>query len=545
MSNASIFNQFDLVVSITQKTINEQMQKLVESGTIRDNFIIWRNTDESSGNYTFGVVESISDIPKSVPGVSLVEYIDAKYSPSVSITTTGTVIAFDMNFQSGTAWLNNGFGTLVKHSTDSWIYSVNVQLGFSELAANDLKNKIKVPANVQQELEHFISSDFSVSHLFMDFESTNLLEPNSSTTTGKAGDKATDRFILFMRDYLVYAQKNGNPFLLGYSPVTTDKTKIDEDQQVPDVLRPVGNTYAMYYDAANPDLSNLNFMLVTKGGKGKIPSVTPVIPANWFTPADKDGAKMIYSHSVLVEPLILEPFFTSFQSGMYAAIERTIDTSPGNSYGAGKTTTPGAYVFSVQHDDGSHNKYFNSYSVTTSNEGGQILLSFTGHIHLYKKITKKIACKAEVGVTQNLDWNATVSVSLLPNAQKKMSLDIRTSMNPTGESHHTHKNKCAKFWEEVDKIIGKMFNELSHAVPVAKNAIDNIGRQTVSGGGSTVADAFEKVGNTVSSTMVLPAGSEFSFKSLLIHRDEAVSISMDYRERMKASGMVAEMASAS
>lgn len=544
MSNTAIFNQFDMVVSITQKTINDQLLDLVKSGTIRDNFIIWRKTDETSGNYTFGVVDSITDIPKSVEGVSLVEYIDAKYSPSVSITNTGTVIGFDMNFQNGTACLNNGFGTTVKHPTKGWLYSVNVQLGFSELAANDLKKKVKVPANVQQQLEHFMSQDFSISHLFMDFESTNLLEPNTRTTTGNAGDTATDRFILFMRDYLTYAQKNGNPFLLGYSPVTTDKTKIDEDKRVPDVLRPVGTTYAMYYDAANPDLSNLNFMLVTKGGKGKVPPVTPVIETNWFSTADKEGGKMIYSPTALIEPLILEPFFKTFEAGMYTAIKDTIDTGPGNSFAAGKTRLPGEYVFAVQHQDSDENKYFNSYTVGVGGTNNEVQLDFTGHVHLYKKVKHKIVCTAEVGVTKNLDWSATTSLVLAPNAQKNNSLAIRTSVNPTGKSGHTHLNKCAKDWEEIDRFIRKILDGFALAVPIANDAIENIGKQAVSGG-NTVAEAFQKVGNTVSMTVVLPAGNEFAFEALSVDTDESVSIGMDYRKAKSARSRQAKMVSAS
>ena len=136
---------------------------------------------------------------------------------------------------------------------------------------------------------------------------------------------------MFMNFYLKWLVSSGNPYILGYSLTTTDRTNYDPDQNVPDSLRPVGTTYTMYYDPKYPDLSNLNFVLATKGGHRSIAGTPGNFDTNWISPTDQCDAKMIYSHSCLIEQFFLQPFFDQLRTGVYAQIKDQIDIE-GNDY---------------------------------------------------------------------------------------------------------------------------------------------------------------------------------------------------------------------
>ena len=124
------------------------------------------------------------------------------------------------------------------------------------------------------------------------------------------------QLVLFMNFYLKDLQRSGNPYILGYSLTTTDKTNYDPDQNVPDALKPTGTTFTLYHDPVNANLSNLNFVLATKGGHGKIVGTPGNFDSNWIAPTEQCDAKMIYSHSCLVEKFILRPFFDQLRSGV-------------------------------------------------------------------------------------------------------------------------------------------------------------------------------------------------------------------------------------
>lgn len=54
-------------------------------------------------------------------------------------------------------------------------------------------------------------------------------------------------------------------------------------------MKPVGTTFSLYYDPVNPDLSNLNFVLATKGLHGATTGIVSSPGINfYYSDCDKD-----------------------------------------------------------------------------------------------------------------------------------------------------------------------------------------------------------------------------------------------------------------
>jgi hypothetical protein len=229
-------------------------------------------------------------------------------------------------------WGEGPLAQLTSYDMRGWSYGIDVNMDLAAIAKEDIARKVAVPPNVRDQLTQFTDNMFTVNSLFMDFESTDLLQFSPMhSTAGAAGDPGLDALALFMQFYLKSLVTSGNPYILGYSATTTPATKYPESQQVPSSLQPAGTTYTMYYDAANPNLSTLDFVLVTQGGKKTIPGTPGNFDSNWILPGEQVDGKIIYSHAVLIENLLLEPFFNEFRRRIYDNIHGRIDVGIGRS----------------------------------------------------------------------------------------------------------------------------------------------------------------------------------------------------------------------
>lgn len=168
------------------------------------------------------VYQSWDEVEKTHKGVPLNPAINAQYMPSVNIASSGTSVEFTLNFISGQSYMRNSISGAMMAPKDmtGWIYAIDIDLDFAGISRGDLDKGIAVPENVLKQLESFTTDQFSVTSLFMNFQSTNLMRFNPvSTSVGTAGSSALSYFTTFMGEYLGAVSKDQahNPYILGYS----------------------------------------------------------------------------------------------------------------------------------------------------------------------------------------------------------------------------------------------------------------------------------------------------------------------------------------
>ena len=71
MKNAEIFNDYDMVVCMTQKTINDQLTHLTKMGIIRSELILVQKVDRKTRSYVYdrdrGLIDRVASIFQDNP----------------------------------------------------------------------------------------------------------------------------------------------------------------------------------------------------------------------------------------------------------------------------------------------------------------------------------------------------------------------------------------------------------------------------------------------------------------------------------------------
>jgi len=513
MKNTEIFEDYDMVVSITQQTINDQLTHLQRMGIIHSSLRLVQEIDEASQNYVYKVLQPNDPIPPNCA------YIDGLITPQINIAESGEIVTFLLNFRSGTAafWTGNGpLARLVKSDMKNWVYAIAINLDLTKLEADDLNKKIKVPDNVRDQLENFNSQMFDVNHLFMDFESTDLLRFDpQQTKTGSAGDTAQEQMVLFMQFYLSDLVRTGNPYILGYSLTTNDKTAQAADANLAPMVRPVSTTYTMYQDLVTPVRSTLNFVLATQGGHGKVTGTPGVFDTNWIAPSDTCDAMMIYSHAVLIEAMILKPFFTQFSQQVYEGIKDQISVDQGNDYATAVSATPTGFSYTISDTpDGNDNRYQNIYTVDFVNSDGQVAVNLKGQLMLYKEVEQNDGLlHPKASATFNIGWSAVYTLSLNKDAsgQPKIQIDHSSNFDPPATS--TWMNDDAKAMTWIGKILGSLLDFCTGFLDQGfmGNLFANLLSVNVPDVGNVDA-AVGDLGDNVGTMIMMPAGDVFAFK---------------------------------
>ncbi|HVY57262.1 MAG TPA: hypothetical protein VHA77_05370 [Xanthobacteraceae bacterium] len=533
MKNIEVFNDYDMVVCVPTKTINDQLVHLLKGGTIKPEFVVVQKLDGQ--NYSYEVLEQGSQIPRDAKGVPTVACIDGKIVPSVVVAESGTTITFVLKFQSGTAYFWQGNGPLAKltpYDMTGWSYGIGITLDLAAVEKDDIGRKIVVPKLVEDQLRHFMSSMFTVNHLFMDFESTNLVRFDPAhSSAGSAGDAGLQQLVLFMNFYLKYLQAHGNPYILGYALTTGEATRYDKDQNVPDALKPTGTTFTLFHDPADASRSNLNFVLVTKGGHGKITGTPGTFDSNWIAPNEQCDAKMIYSHDVLIERFILRPFYDKLRNDVYAGIAEHISVPIGNEYAAGRTATGTGFNYVISDKASGDDQYVNRYSVDLENDQTTIRIKFTGHIALYKEVDRDMGfCNAKAHASGSVDWSSVVTISAQKNASGQPTLKLDRAFSIGSHHQDQDRNTCAEAFAWIGKILGTILDVLSAMTDKGffSKLLDAVFDLRIPGLGDLNA-AFGNIGGSIGTVLILPAGQVFWFKTPSIDHQANLALQLTYK----------------
>ena len=534
MKNTEIFNTFDMVVPISEGTINDQLSHLQRMNVVHRDLIIKMTWDEKTQKGVYTLCSSETELPKnpdgSVDSSKVDGYLDGKMRVSVNIEHSGTAALLMLKFDSGNFGYYKGIGrhavwTVVDMT--GWTFGIPVNLDLAKLEKDDIDKKIKVPDSVKKQLHAFQDDFFTVNHLFMDFENTNLInfDPTKTSVNGK-GDDVQKQFVFFMQEYLskmkASADSGGNPYVLGYAMTATEQTNYASYGGVPDMLKPVGTTFNVYKHPTKENLNTVNYCLVTKGGKGTVPGTPGNFDEPWITSDMQCDARMVWSHSILVEEYILKPVFKQIRDDIHKKIttktshnENPLDVGPGNDYNDAKKNTATGFSYKISDKRDGNDQYANSFSVALDNNKDEVDIKFNGSLYFRKEIDKDMICTAKAWAWANIAWSGTVTFKAEKDAKTgHPTIKIRKNFTSTVGDHGTDKNSCAEAWEWIGRILGAILdaftlgfdggyfsNLFAEAFSVDVGSVGNIG--VVMG----------NLGQTVTAILLLPAGNVFFIKN--------------------------------
>lgn len=79
MQNEQVFNEYDIVVAIRQKAINDQLHQLVAQGVIKSNLVVYQTVEDQ--NFHYVTCDSVEQIPQDGSGKPQWAYLSAKLVP--------------------------------------------------------------------------------------------------------------------------------------------------------------------------------------------------------------------------------------------------------------------------------------------------------------------------------------------------------------------------------------------------------------------------------------------------------------------------------
>lgn len=524
-ASPAVFEDYDMVVSIPRRTINQQLKRLHDSGAIAPRLVIVQHVD-AHGNFTFESLASPDQIPRGPDGKPTLACIDAEVCPRIDIPASGTLVTLVLEFLAGSVWTGGGFGPLAgvqEHDAAGWSYGVSITLDLAAVDRDDLAKNAGVPPIVKQQLNGFLDVMFQVDHLFLDLDSADLLRFDPTTThAGDAGDAGQRQLAMFMQFYLGSLSRGGNPFILGYAATTSDQTRIPQNQQVPDGLRPTGTTFTLYQDPADPDLSTVNYVLVTRGGHQTISGTPANFTSNWIAPGEQCDAKVIYSHYQLAEPLLVKPVFTQIREGVYQQISQHINVPEGNDYGGARQVTVNGWNFDISAMADGDDQYGNSFAVGC----GGAQLSFAGGVKAYKEVSQNdLFCTARASAWGATTWGGAITLGV---ANGVLTADGHFATTSNRSDSDT--NSCADAFSWMGRLIGGVLdvftgwgdggyfsNLFSSAFSVS---IPGIGALNV---------VLDNLSTSATSVVMLPAGDVFDFTAPSVDAQGNVALELTYR----------------
>ena len=540
MKNADIFRDYDMVVAVTQETINLQLRHLVKLGTIRSEFILYQAIDDA-GDFVFTIHEKWETVPKDANGIPQGACVRGSMMPQVNISASGQNITLVLDFSKGTAYFWVGQGPKAKlrqFDMKGWKYGVSITLDLAQVEKDAIGKSIAVPPLVERQLKQFVDDMFRVSSLFMDFNSTDLLrfDPAHTAAAG-APDIGMQQFVEFMNFYLTKTVKDGNPYILGYTIQTTPQQPSARTQQVPESLRPAGTTFNLFRDSTSANRSTLNFILATLGGHRQISGTPGLFDTNWIAPTDQCDAMLIYSRACILETLILKPLFEQFSQKCHDGIKNSINVPQGNTYDQGKTVVAGGMDFVISNVSTGNDQYVNTYKMRTAvdRENHQVDLNLTGDLLLYKEIKKKQdVCTAEAWARGTLKWKATISLAVTKDAQGNPELTTATSFEIVTSEQNSDQNDCAKFYSWIANALGSVLeffgSIFGQNLPsgVLQRVLEMVMSAPVPGIGD-LSTALGNLPNSFGTMFMLPAGDVFFFKKPDCDAESNVSIQLTYK----------------
>jgi hypothetical protein len=316
MSKSEVLAKCDMVLSISENTVNYQFQELCKRGIIHKDWNIMVLEDDNGHVSKVLMNQSDKDFQAQLDKQLFSYAFKATLaSPTISILQNEPkVLTFLVSFSTGTMyyWVGHGPSShLKKVDMKGWTYGFKVQIGSIEKDAKDVKwitpeseSSFKKNSN-----DSGLSQDlFSIESLFLDFENANYTEYDKSKSNIPTDIQEVAIFQNLLSNYFTTLTKTDNPYILGYGMKL--KTIQEHAQFNPSALR-----YSTSYNDA-PSLRAFNFLMMIDGNNFPDGEDVGVLPNSLITTEDMTESGVLAIDYDIFEMKILKPFTDAIEHGL-------------------------------------------------------------------------------------------------------------------------------------------------------------------------------------------------------------------------------------
>ena len=339
MSNSNILAKCDMVLAVSEDTINYQFKQLWQQSVIKKDWKLLVREVDSKGQGGAVKTQEDSDFDDVMKAWNNAQkelsdlFAQKKYeeygkklgdyqskgvlynygwsgninAPAITILQKDTQnLLFKLNFASGALYSSSDpTKPIITYDLKDTIYAFNVPIGRIEI--ND-KNKILTPAAKDQVTKVIRDSgltdaDFTIESLFMDFENANISNFDESTSKFPSG--STKSLQITVEDYFkLVVAKEKNPFILGYG---VSVKKIDSPKAL---FQPTSVHYSTSY-SSKKGCNAFNFVMMQLGSDFPSGQNVGILPKSLLETASDiskiDGVLAInytYFQSAFLDPFI-------------------------------------------------------------------------------------------------------------------------------------------------------------------------------------------------------------------------------------------------
>ncbi|GAA0232681.1 hypothetical protein GCM10010492_34310 [Saccharothrix mutabilis subsp. mutabilis] len=324
--NDEVFDDFDLVISVTQKAINEQLENLVNNGTIPGRL----RMKSDGGQWVY-----LADDEKLPDDDKLGKYdcyLDVEFLPKIHFDRKNEQdVLFGVVLTKGQALFTlYGKGdqapqvrryTIESSPGNRYRLSVRARLRMAKWD-KEQADRTYVSDSLRRTLDGLVDDYFAVRHVYcglsdLDFSKRNRSEINSWWEGTMPPDvEQLDILGGFLQHHFSAANSPSGKraVVAGYSVSHTEQSLAragaDPAGGPSDWMVPVNATFSTMRDDQDPDLSTLNFFAVTRWrNKHDVDLEPPRHRDNWVDQdRDVDGVLTVGPHAFLF-PAVLEPMF--------------------------------------------------------------------------------------------------------------------------------------------------------------------------------------------------------------------------------------------
>lgn len=283
-------------------------------------------------------------------------------------------------------------------------------------------------------------------------------------------------------------------------------------------MKPVGNTFTVFHDTKNPDLSTVNFILNTQVSGGTHGSGHHPTPGNfdenWITSKDDYEGKMIYSSFCFLESLILIPFYKSYSKSTYDQVKKSLSLSKkSNIYSGAKH----GWSFQVHDETNNGDEYSNNFKVTWTTESTEVIIHLNGTIVMKKSAQRNMVfCEANTYKKSTVNWSGSFHVKLsYDKTTDAVNLKCTGPTIKSTSKTEDYENKCARDLDwvtEFFKIWANPFFIFSKAAFLDVMTTDVTGNSPL----PSLNLAMTAASVAAKNSFMLPAGDIFFFKVCIL-----------------------------
>jgi hypothetical protein len=248
---------YDMVVGITQETINYQLKELWKKGIVHKT-LAFDARAESTVKHIKQAVSVSLHASLDHPTVEILEGSDNRRK-----------LLFHLKMTSGSL-TSSSFDAPLNFS--NWEYVFTVDLDMQEIAHQAVQNHTLIPQEVKDHLNNFTDDMFTIRHLFMDFQDADLATYDKSRSrcplpgdwgggdlAQKPGDFTLSLVQTALEGHFKSLAGDANPYILGYAVESKQASGVN----LLPTLDPTSSTFSTNYNNTNQALSSLNFLVMT------------------------------------------------------------------------------------------------------------------------------------------------------------------------------------------------------------------------------------------------------------------------------------------